>query len=202
MMNDDVSNLVQGNNAGQSDVDLLEKQLVRLRSQADKEHKKIVEERKQAAAKQRAGKVASLGGKVFSDDASDVSRSDDRSQMGTGGFGDKEREPVVVGGDNVPLVQYQEQEKVPEKVESWVERINSAEDISLPEPVMDDDDNVVMAEEPVKVINDAVIVPLTEDELKQGLKHKVVDSVRWLAEWVMKVIKMNGDKAFFKQENE
>lgn len=40
----------------------------------------------------------------------------------------------------------------------------------------DDDDNVV-------------VLPLTEEEIEEGLHHKVRDSIRWLAEWCLKIIK-------------
>lgn len=35
-----------------------------------------------------------------------------------------------------------------------------------------------------------VILPLTEEEVEEGLHHKVSDSIRWLAEWCLRLIKI------------
>ncbi|MDO8452514.1 MAG: hypothetical protein Q7S79_02060 [bacterium] len=34
-----------------------------------------------------------------------------------------------------------------------------------------------------------ITLPLTEDQVRDGLHHKIIDSVRWLAEWCILVIK-------------
>jgi hypothetical protein len=35
--------------------------------------------------------------------------------------------------------------------------------------------------------------------MEKGLKHKVVDSLRWLAEWCLRLIKMFGSKVAYKR---
>lgn len=34
-----------------------------------------------------------------------------------------------------------------------------------------------------------ITLPLTEDQVRTGLHHKIIDSVRWLAEWCVLVMK-------------
>ncbi len=34
-----------------------------------------------------------------------------------------------------------------------------------------------------------ITIPLTEEEVKHGLHHKIIDSVRWLATWSLRMIK-------------
>lgn len=34
-----------------------------------------------------------------------------------------------------------------------------------------------------------ITLSLTEEEIKKGLHHKIVDSIRWLAEWCVKIAK-------------
>ena len=45
-----------------------------------------------------------------------------------------------------------------------------------------------------------IILPLTEDELRQGLHHKVVDGIRWIAEWCRLLIKKYPGRVFYPVE--
>jgi hypothetical protein len=47
----------------------------------------------------------------------------------------------------------------------------------IPPQIGDDDQGVIT-------------LPLTEEEIEEGLHHKVRDSIRWLAEWCVKIAKM------------
>ena len=40
---------------------------------------------------------------------------------------------------------------------------------------------------------------LTKDEVEKGLHHQVVDSLRWLAEWCLRLIKMFGNKVAYRR---
>jgi hypothetical protein len=42
-----------------------------------------------------------------------------------------------------------------------------------------------------------IVLPLTEEELRNGLHHKVVDGVRWLAEWCRMMIKKYPGRVFY-----
>lgn len=45
-----------------------------------------------------------------------------------------------------------------------------------------------------------VKLPLTEEEIQRGLHHKVWESMRWLAEWCVRQVKMLGGRAEYKSE--
>jgi hypothetical protein len=51
----------------------------------------------------------------------------------------------------------------------------------------DDDDNVI-------------VLPLSEEEIEEGLHRKVRDSFRWLAEWCLKIVKMAHHKVRFAEK--
>lgn len=199
-MNDDANMNQPVSQASGDDVQALEQQLQQLRQQTQQQQQQV-QQIQQAKTQDLVRQGSQAGGSVFGSGSSTTTDvTTDVSQMGTVGNVDKEREPVLQVGDNVPLVQYKEEEKIPENVESWIERINTADDVTLPKAVTDDEDNVLVAEPPVTVINDAIILPLTEEEMKKGLKHKIEDSFRWLAEWMKKIIRGNDGKAFYREE--
>ncbi|MBN1263662.1 MAG: hypothetical protein JW991_04890 [Candidatus Pacebacteria bacterium] len=37
-----------------------------------------------------------------------------------------------------------------------------------------------------------IVLPLTEEEIREGTTHKMVDSIRWLAEWCIRLIRLMG----------
>ena len=44
-----------------------------------------------------------------------------------------------------------------------------------------------------------IVLPLTEGEMKTGLKSKVSNSLRWLAEWSVMIIKKYPGRVFYRQ---
>lgn len=47
-----------------------------------------------------------------------------------------------------------------------------------------------------------IILPLDEEEVKKGLHHKVLDAIRWLAEWSVYMIKKYPGKVFYPAKKE
>ncbi len=47
-----------------------------------------------------------------------------------------------------------------------------------------------------------VTLPLTEDQVEKGLHHQIWDSIRWLAEWCVRQIKMLHGKVKYKDKME
>jgi hypothetical protein len=68
-----------------------------------------------------------------------------------------------------------------------------------PTAIKDHQGQVVMA--PVDDTK-KVVLPLTEDELKAGLHHQILDSVRWLSEWCVMLIKKYPGKVFYKSNSQ
>lgn len=56
------------------------------------------------------------------------------------------------------------------------------------EPVLDDTNGQVVLT-PTQNQQVAITLPLTDEEIRLGLHHKIVDSVRWLAEWCIRIAK-------------
>lgn len=76
--------------------------------------------------------------------------------------------------------------EVPPEIEK-VEAIAGAE-ISLPHPVIDDTGAVIVDTPTPQQV--AVTLPLSEEEIIKGLGYKITYSIRWLAEWCGRLLKI------------
>lgn len=87
-----------------------------------------------------------------------------------------------------PRVREKKEFEPPAEVKEWVEEVKTAEEITLPKPVEDEYGQIlVKAVRPIKL---KVDLPLTKPKIKKALKKKIVNSVRWLAEWCLRLVKM------------
>lgn len=62
------------------------------------------------------------------------------------------------------------------------------EEVSLPQPVTDDTGAVIVDTPAPQQVT--VTLPLTDDQIGAGLTAKVTASVRWLAEWCLRLLKI------------
>ena len=115
-----------------------------------------------------------------------------------------------------------EQERVPEtveeqalkEVEGYIEQVEKQAEASVsdvlqpsagatptPTPVYDDMGKIVVqaADSSGKA---SIVLPLDEEEIKKGLHHKVVDGLRWLAEWCIYIIKKYPGRVFYSQNKD
>jgi hypothetical protein len=86
-------------------------------------------------------------------------------------------------------------EKKPE-LAGYIEKVEKAAETM--KPVTDDYTQQVL----LKSINPAsakVTLPLTEDQIQQGLHHQIWESIRWLAEWCVRQYKMLKGRAEYKK---
>jgi galactose-1-phosphate uridylyltransferase len=114
--------------------------------------------------------------------------------------GAKEQEPVspVGASERVPIVEMREPKELPEEVEGWLERVER-EDVEQPRAVVHKGKTIVSPSAPQDV---SVTLPLTEEEVKQGLHHKLVESVRWMAEWCARIVKKYHGRIAYKIRGE
>ena len=73
------------------------------------------------------------------------------------------------------------------------------EEVTLPQPIKDEYGQILMKSaqpDPAKIF-----LPLTQDQTKLALKKKITESVRWLAEWCLRILKMFPKRASYKQIN-
>jgi len=133
--------------------------------------------------------------------------SDDKNKSGGGGTGTargKERLDGAGKQEVTPMTEYTRKVDLEPEVESWLEKLEK-EDKSLQQPVMDDSTGQVILDstkggQGSQKGDFKVVLPLTKDEVEKGLHHKVVDSIRWMAEWCIRMIKMFGKKVAYKKE--
>jgi hypothetical protein len=113
----------------------------------------------------------------------------------------KEGAPIPQPAESAPLIELRETEKLPEEVEGWLQKLDQAGDITLPEPITHDGD-VLLASTEAQVVKEKLVLPVTQTGLQVGLKSTVTTSARWLAEWCVRLIKvMRGDVKYAPEEN-
>ena len=122
----------------------------------------------------------------------------------SGGTAAKEKDkPAFAEGSGearqevTPITEYTRQVDLEPEVESWMEKLEKEEG-KLTQPVTDDKGQVIL-DDAQKQAGFKVVLPLTKDEVDQGLRLKVIDSLRWLAEWCLRLIKMFGNKVAYRK---
>ena len=113
----------------------------------------------------------------------------------------KERVDAGVGKQEVtPMTEYTRKVDLEPEVESWLEKLEK-EDAALQQPVTDDKGQVVLDDVDDKKKNKfKVVLPLTKEDVDKGLHRKVLDSVRWLAEWCVRMMKMFSGKVAYRRK--
>ncbi|MBI3954789.1 hypothetical protein HY333_01970 [Candidatus Collierbacteria bacterium] len=102
-------------------------------------------------------------------------------------------------------------EQALKEVEGYIERIERQSEVKsaqsplqpapqvqqAPASVVSDMGQIVL-QSAQKVGKPKIVLPLTEDGIKKGLHHKMIDGVRWLAEWCIFMIKKYPGRVFYK----
>jgi len=88
-----------------------------------------------------------------------------------------------------------ELEKKPE-LEGFIEKVEKAGETQ--QVVIDDYTQQVLLKTAGQ--NTKVKLPLTEDQIQKGLHQQVWDSIRWLAEWCVRQMKMLKEKVMYKDQ--
>lgn len=116
-------------------------------------------------------------------------------------FSPKEQKEILseieqgVGMEKVPVVE-RKAEMRPE-MRGWIRKLEEGEEIQLPQPVTDGAGQpIVQAAAPQQP---QIILPLDEDQFVAALRKTVYDSIRWLAEWCRRLLKMFPGRIAFKK---
>lgn len=124
-----------------------------------------------------------------------------RQSAAAGTKGGVEREPSFTKASEGKLPEEMteiltepEVEKKPE-LEGYLEKVEKAGET---QQVIVDDYTQAILLKPTQNQNVKVKLPLTEDQIQQGLHHKVWESVRWLAEWCLRQVKILKDRVVYK----
>jgi len=99
------------------------------------------------------------------------------------------KEQEVVGGvsptETHPIVEVGMPKEIPEEVEGWLERVEKDE-VAEPPVIVHEGKPLVSPAAP-QAVN--VTLPLDDTGIKKGLHHKLFESIRWLAEWCIRMAK-------------
>lgn len=99
-----------------------------------------------------------------------------------------------------PITEYTGNVDLEPEVEGWLEKLEK-EDTKLQQPIADQTTGQTVLNDPAQQKSGfKVILPMTKDEVEKGLQHKIIDSVRWLAEWCIRMIKMFGNKVAYRRK--
>jgi hypothetical protein len=129
-------------------------------------------------------------------DPASAGQDDQNQPVGSVTAGGKER----MAGESTPITEYTRNVDLEPEVEGWLEKLER-EDSQLPQPVIDDaTGQVVLDDVTAQTSQFKVVLPLTKEEVQKGLHHKVMDSVRWLAEWCLRMVKMFGNKVAYRRQ--
>lgn len=109
------------------------------------------------------------------------------------------KETVVTQPEKVPIVETGAPKEVAPELKDWLTKVETGEEIQLPSPITDDQGQVIVSPPTPQQV--AVDLPLTEEEMTKALHLKIIYSLRWLAEWMKRLLKIIGGKFIYKQES-
>lgn len=100
-------------------------------------------------------------------------------------------------------------EEALKEVEGYLERVEKQAEKAAPltpapattpppASVYDDMGKVIMQAARKKMGRGEIVLPLTEEGIRRGLHHKVIDAIRWLAEWSIYMIRKYPGRVFYK----
>lgn len=131
--------------------------------------------------------------------SNNLPNDDIKQPIGGGLPSGKERVDSGSGHQEVtPITEYTRNVDLEPEVEGWLEKLEK-EQTQLNQPVTDDKGQVVLDDTNKQQSGFKVVLPLTKDEVEKGLHHKVIDSIRWLAEWCIRMVKMFGNKVAYRR---
>jgi len=104
-------------------------------------------------------------------------------------------ETLPLGEEKFPVVETKEKE-VEKEIEPYVQKIEK--EIYLSKPITDNFGQTLVTAPSAQPTQ--IVLPISQNQFLFGLKQSVGDSIRWLAEWCLKLIKILGAKAVFQKE--
>ena len=96
--------------------------------------------------------------------------------------------------EKLPLIERPTTPEIPPEIEH-VEAI-AGEEITLSQPISDSSGQPILDNAVPQQVT--ITLPLTEEEMQRALHLKIIYSLRWLAEWTKRLIKIVGGKFLYK----
>lgn len=105
------------------------------------------------------------------------------------------KEALVSENQGFPVVERQKKIEFSPEIKK-VESVTGEETLVLEEPIIGEDGAVILDNPtPQQVV---VTLPLSDDQINQALHLRVLYSLRWLAEWAKRLLKITGGKFTYK----
>ena len=114
-------------------------------------------------------------------------------------IGGKERVDTFGKQEETPITEFTRNVDLEPEVEGWLEKVEK-EDSQAPQAIKDDKGQVIMDDATQQNTGFKVVLPMTKEEVDKGLHHRVLDSVRWLAEWCIRMVQMFGNKVAYRRK--
>lgn len=110
----------------------------------------------------------------------------------------KEREFPVLSADEMALKEVDGYiEKIEKKAETQSVQTGVTQSGHVSPPIVSDTSGkVIMSSKSAAAPK--IVLPLDEEEIRQGLHHKMIDAIRWLAEWSVYIIKKYPGRVFYR----
>jgi len=104
-------------------------------------------------------------------------------------------EVFPLGEEKYQVVETKEKE-IEKEIEPYVQKIEK--EIYLSKPITDNFGQTLVTAPSAQPTQ--IVLPVSQNQLLFGLKQSVSDSIRWLAEWCLRLIKILGQRAVFHKE--
>jgi len=95
-------------------------------------------------------------------------------------------------------VKVEEEPELSPELEPAIKKVER--EIYLSKPITDDNNQPLISSPASQ--NPTIVLPVSQNQYSQGLTQKVSESIRWLAEWCLRIIKIFGTKAEFRKTGE
>ncbi|MGI5827685.1 MAG: hypothetical protein ACOX6V_01540 [Patescibacteria group bacterium] len=125
------------------------------------------------------------------------------TKVQTVGSRDKERQEQTTGTtspERVPVREVAAEFEPPLELKEWVEEIPNPQTVTLPKPVKDEYGEILIKS--TQIARPNIVLPIDEEEIEKAFHHKVVDSIRWLAEWCHRNILLYPGRVFYKKDTQ
>lgn len=96
----------------------------------------------------------------------------------------------------VPIIETEVEPKIDKEVEPYIQKLEK--EIYLSKPITDDYGQPLVSAPSAQ--QPQITLPVSQDKYALGLTRKVSESIRWLAEWCLRIIKIFGSRTVFREE--
>ena len=98
-------------------------------------------------------------------------------------------------GEKYPVIDAEPSPKIEKDVQDYIEKVEKEQFLS--QPITDDYGQPIIS--PPASQDPKIVLPITQNQYLLGLQEKITESIRWLAVWCGRLVKIFGQKAVFRK---